>query len=211
MIIVAGYPLLYHSLLWLKQSGIKEAVISCGYRNEVIRQYFQDGSSLGLQISYAIEERPLGRGGGVKLASKSWGSSCERVLVMNGDIVTNLPLAQLVEFHLEAQVGATIVTAPLRSPYGIVECDQDNNVIRFAEKPVLPYWINAGVYLFEPEILSEFPDEGDHEETLLPRLAQEHRLKSYNFTGFWRTIDTAKELADLQRELDNLTMTGNTR
>lgn len=201
MISVIGQPLLHHSFVWLKKSGITRIVISCGYRHEVIREHFQDGSSLGLSISYSIEERPLGRGGGVKLASKMLGQTAERVLVINGDMITDLPLADLTRFHEQSRSSVTMATVPLLSPYGIVESDEQNNVVSFREKPALPYWINAGIYLIEPEILSEFPDEGDHEEALFPRLAEQQRLKSYRFKGFWRTIDTAKDLADLEKEL----------
>jgi len=73
--------------------------------------------------------------------------------------------------------------------------------MHFAEKPDLPYWINAGIYVINQELFQEFPVEGDHEETFFPKLAKERRLRSYPFTGFWRTIDTAKDLADLCQEL----------
>ncbi|PWU03517.1 MAG: hypothetical protein C5B53_00370 [Candidatus Melainabacteria bacterium] len=204
MIVVYNYPLLHHSVVWLRRSGIKEIVISCGYRHEVIEEHFQDGRRFDLKITYSIEETPLGRGGGIKLASQSLTKASGPILVINGDMITDLPLKELAAFHTGAKCSITMVTVPLKSPYGIVESDNDNNVVSFREKPTLPYWINAGVYLIDKEVLKEFPDKGDHEELLFPRLAQEHRLKSFSFDGFWRTIDTAKDLADLQSELEAL-------
>jgi NDP-sugar pyrophosphorylase family protein len=204
MIVVYHYPLLHHSVVWLRRSGIKQIVISCGYRHEVIQEHFKDGRRFDLKITYSIEEEPLGRGGGIKLASQSLSEVSGPILVINGDMITDLPVKDLADFHTKAQGSITMVTVPLKSPYGIVESDSNNNVVNFREKPTLPYWINAGVYLIEKKILEEFPDKGDHEELLFPRLAQELRLKSFSFNGFWHTIDTAKDLADLQKKLESL-------
>lgn len=203
MIEVAGYPLLYHNVQWLKRYGIRTVVISCGYHSEVIREYFQDGSSLGLKILYSIEEHPLGRGGGIRLSSQLLTENREPILVMNGDGLTDLSLTNLFDFHQNSAAAATMVIVNLRSPYGIVQCDQEHYVRIFDEKPFLPYWINAGIYVINHELLSEFPVQGDHEATLFPRLAKERKLRAYDFTGFWRTVDTAKDLAELSRELEN--------
>ena len=207
MIVVHNYPLLHHSVVWLRRSGIKHIVISCGYRHEVIQEHFQTGRRFDMKIEYSVEETPLGRGGGIKLASKSLSEATGPILVINGDMLTDLRIADLSAFHGEARSSITMVTVPLKSPYGIVESDQDNNVVSFREKPTLPYWINAGIYLIDRELLPEFPDKGDHEELLFPRLASEQRLKSFQFTGFWRTVDTAKDLADLQKELEAMKIT----
>jgi NDP-sugar pyrophosphorylase family protein len=168
----------------------------------VIQEHFQDGRQFDLKISYSVEDNPLGRGGGIKLAGKLLADSSGPILVMNGDMITDLSIKDLTAFHMKSECSISMVTVPLKSPYGIVETDKNNNIVNFREKPTLPYWINAGVYLIDKEVLEEFPDKGDHEELLFPRLAQERRLKSFNFEGFWRTIDTAKDLADLQRELE---------
>ncbi len=200
MIEVAGYPLLYHNIRWLKKFGIKRVSISCGYHHEVIREYFQDGQKVGVEVVYSVEDNPLGRGGGIKLAGQSLTNVKEPVLVMNGDTLTDLPLTDLFGYHFSSGAAATMVIVKLRSPYGIVQCDYGNYVTHFVEKPELPYWINAGIYLISQKLLPEFPDKGDHEETLFPRLAQEHKLKAYKYSGFWKTIDTAKDLHNFLRK-----------
>ena len=202
MIEVAGYPLLYHNMQWLKKAGIKTVTISCGYHHEVIREYFQDGQELGIKVIYSVEESPLGRGGGIKLAGQLLTDVKEPILVINGDTLTDLSLPDLYGYHFGSGAVATMVIVKLLSPYGIVQCDYGNYVTRFTEKPQLPYWINAGIYLISHKLLPEFPDKGDHEETLFPRLAQEHKLQAYKYTGFWKTVDTAKDLADLSKEME---------
>lgn len=201
MICVLDKPILSYSLNWLKSSGIEQVVISCGYRHEVICEYVGDGSQFGLTVSYSIEERPLGRGGGIKLASRSLTASQAPVIVLNGDILTDLPLRELVGYHAKSGSAVTIVTVPLRSPYGIADVDDDSNVTAFREKPVLPFWINAGIYAINHDTLSHFPDEGDHEETLFPGLAARYELKAFKYTGFWRAVDNAKDLTELEKEL----------
>ena len=203
MIELAGYPIIHHSILWLKQAGIKTIVIACGYQHQVIQNYFENVDNMGVDILYSVEEQPLGRGGAIKLASQSLTNVFDPVLVINGDMLTNLSLPDLFYVHEKSVAPLTLVTVPLRSPYGIIETDDSNYVTRFVEKPSLPHWINAGIYLIDPLLWSEFPDVGDHEKILFPRLAEEHKLQAYSFTGFWRTIDTAKDLADLSHEIEN--------
>ena len=69
------------------------------------------------------------------------------------------------------------------------------------EAPVLPHWINAGVYLFEPEITDLLPDLGDHEDTTFPALAQQDRLTAYRINGYWRGVDNAKDLRTASAEI----------
>ena len=203
MIEVAGLPIIHRSMLWLKAAGINKIVIACGYQHQVIQNYFSQERGLGLDISYSIEEQPLGRGGAIKLAAHSLTGISKPSLVINGDNLTDLSLADLVIAHEQAAVAATIVAVPLRSPYGIIETDNNNKIIRFVEKPELPHWINAGIYVINSELWSQFPDIGDHEKTLFPKLVQDQQLQAYKFRGFWRTIDTAKDLFDLSSEIEN--------
>lgn len=202
MIAVFDRPLLAHMLQWLKEGGVKEVVISCGYRHEVISDYFGDGTKFGLRIDYSIESTPLGRGGGIKLASSKLKQGSDPVFVANGDVITDLVLSDLYNSHTARGALSTVVTVPLKSPYGIADVRPDGFIREFREKPELPYWINAGIYLFNWEVLLRFPIEGDHEDTLFPQLAGEGNLSAYQFNGFWRAIDTAKDLADLQKELE---------
>jgi NDP-sugar pyrophosphorylase family protein len=202
MISVFDRPLLAYALQWLKEAGIEDVVISCGYRHDVIRDYFKDGSELGLKIQYSIEDQPLGRGGGIKLASHMLQAEPGPILVANGDVITDLPLADLLTEHTTRDALATVVTVPLRSPYGIADVGENGFIKEFREKPELPYWINAGIYLLNWEVLARFPDQGDHEDTLFPKLAAEGALSAYQFKGFWRAIDTAKDLAELRQELE---------
>lgn len=200
MIEICEQPLLAYTMRWLKSFGIRRVIIACGYKHNVISEYFGNGSRLGLDIIYSVEEDALGRGGAIKLASEQLENIENSVFVVNGDVLTNLSLLELYKSHLEKHAKISVVCVPLRSPYGIVEIDTNSLAKGFREKPVLEHWINAGIYLVDGVMFSQFPDTGDHEDKLFPELANKSLLYAFKYTGFWRTIDTGKDLEELKRE-----------
>jgi NDP-sugar pyrophosphorylase family protein len=204
MVEIMGSPILAYQLKWLCSYGIKRVVISCGYLHEVIEDFFGDGSKWGLEIEYVIEREALGRGGGLKQGLSKLGSGTGPVLALNGDLVTNLNLQDLERFHKKHNPLATIVTVPLKSPYGIVEFGDDINVCGFAEKPVLPYFINSGIYVLSRDIKDHLPDRGDHEELTFPKLSSERRLIGFKTDAFWRTVDTVKDVGELRAEFEKM-------
>jgi NDP-sugar pyrophosphorylase family protein len=200
MVEVAGRPILAYQIAWLRHYGVSDIVISCGYLADVIQRYFGDGSPHGVRIRYAIETEPLGRGGGFRYAMALLEGSGP-IIGTNGDIVTNLDLASVVKRHQDAGVLATDVLVPLRSPYGIVDLDAEGYVTGFKEKPLLPHWLNAGIYVFDPGIRDLLPERGDHEDTTFPRLAAGRRMLGYQTRAFWRPADTVKDVTELNQAL----------
>ncbi len=202
MVDVVGTPLLGFLIHWLRSWGYDRLLICCGYRHEVIEDHFGDGSAWGVEIDYEIESEPLGRGGALKRALERLPD--ERfVLALNGDMVTNMNLARLEEFHIGHDGAATLVSVRLKSPYGIVETADDSRILGFTEKPILPYWINAGIYVLNQEIADLLPDQGDHEVLTFPSLAKEGRLRAYKSEEFWKAVDTVKDVSELRRELQD--------
>lgn len=197
MIKIEGKPILEYQLEWLKKYKVTSIVIACGHLNNMIRDYFGNGSKYSLEITYSIEKEPLGRGGAIK---KAWGqiSSRDPVLVLNGDIYTEMDLSKVINAHKE-QTGeeniiATICLFPYKSPYGIIKVNNDGLVESFEEKRALPYWVNGGIYIFEPEIRSYLPDQGDHETSTFPELAKKKLIYGYKSLDYWKGIDTVKDL-----------------
>src|SRR5437870_1595200 len=92
-------PLLWFMLKWLQSQGIRHVTICCGYRHEVIQDYFGDGSICNLRIEYLIEENPLGRGGALKAALRHLNPGGS-VLALNGDLFTDLNVFELLDFHI---------------------------------------------------------------------------------------------------------------
>jgi NDP-sugar pyrophosphorylase family protein len=202
MVEILGIPILGYQMQWLRANNVRDVYISCGYLHEVIEDYFADGGRWGLNIRYVVEDEPLGRGGGIKKAMQALEDDQGPVIAANGDIITTADLASMVAQHKQKDALATILLTPFFSQYGIVEVSEDDHVIGFREKPELPYWINAGVYVLSREVEEMLPDKGDHEDTTFPRLAEMRRFASYRSRAFWRGVDTVKDLSEMSKEME---------
>ena len=201
MVLLAGKPILEYHLTWLRDEGVTHALLLCGYRADVIQSYFGDGRRLGLAIEYSLEDEPLGRGGAFKLAFSRVPPSEELLIGTNGDVLCNQPLAPILRAHRTSGAVATVMLTRFVSPYGIVRVARDGRIIRFEEKPRLPHWINAGLYVLSRPFFDLLPDLGDHEDTVFPLLTERGQLRAYRSRGYWRSIDTVKDLTEATRDL----------
>lgn len=197
---IAGKPILFHQLAWLRRFGVTRVVLAGGYRSDDIAAAVGDGSAWSLDVSLSVEQTKLGRGGALKLAARSIPLDVP-FLALNGDLITDFDVRSMLAQHERLRVLATIAVAPLRSPHGIVTIEQDR-VTGFAEKPVLPHWISAGVYALSPAVIDRLPDTGDHEDTLFPALAAAGELGAYPIHSYWRSIDSPKDVLDVTREFE---------
>lgn len=200
MVPVAGAPIIGYQLTWLAQHGVKSVTVSGGYKHEMISDYAGDGSRFGVDIRYAIEDEPLGRGGGLKFGAGQLADPGAPFFVLNGDVITSFSLAELSEYHTTNGGAVTVALSPYRSNWGVAELD-GNQIKGFVQSPELPYWINAGIYVFSPEVVSLLPDKGDHEDSTFPQLADEGRLIGYRISGYWKGIDTVKDVISASREI----------
>ncbi|MEX2430310.1 MAG: nucleotidyltransferase family protein [Dehalococcoidia bacterium] len=196
MVLVNGAPILEHHLAWLRSNGIERAVLLVGYLHQVIRDYFAFPRIDGLTVECVGEETPLGRGGAFRNGFAQAGVTDEVVIATNGDVLTDQPLAPMLELHERAGALATLLLTQMVSPFGIVETDEQGRVRSFVEKPRLPVWINGGAYVLSREIFEEFPVEGDHETTAFPRLAEAGRIAAFKSTAFWRSVESPKDLRE---------------
>ncbi len=193
LIEVDGVPILILQIEWLKKSGIDEIILCIGYRKEAIMKRIGDGSSFGIKVRYAIEEEPLGTGGALKNA-ESLIKDNTSFLVLNGDIITDIDPSLLCQ-KIANGAWSSISIVPLRSPFGIVEIE--NELVKgFVEKPVLPeYSINAGIYCFSNEIFNRLPQKGSIETETFPALAEESKLVAVSYPrSAWISIDSHKDI-----------------
>ena len=170
MVLVNGKPILWYQVSRLKEAGVTDILLLCGYRWETIRNFFGDGAGFGVRIQYSVEDTPLGRGGALKQGLGMVPGSERTVLALNGDILTTQELGPLVKLHHQRKALATVMLTPYPSAYGVVDVDPSGRVLAFREKGELPYWINAGIYVLDTAIRDELPALGDHETTTFPAL-----------------------------------------
>ncbi len=207
MVSVMGKPLLACLFQWLSAYGFRNITLACGYRYEVIQDYFGDGATHGVNINYLIEDEPLGSGGALKNALRFLSPLEEPVLVVNGDAITNLNLSDLFAYHEAKRGKLTVVSVPMPSPYGVVDFNERGLVTGFREKPTLPHWANAGIYVVDPSVHELLPDRGDHEFTTLPLLAERGQMHAFKTHSFWRAMDTVRDITELRADMEKLFFT----
>lgn len=199
MVEVGGQPVMAHQIEWLIGEGIDHFVVSCGVMHDVIQEHFGDGQTLGITITYAIEESPLGRGGGLRQGCRMIPDSEDIFIATNADILSAQSLAPLLKQHREDENIATLLLTPFVSQFGIVEVE-GRKVRQFTTNPVLPHWVNGGVYVMNREIEHYLPVVGDHEDSTFPEIAAQGRLGAFRSRAWWRAMDSLKDHTQLEQE-----------
>lgn len=208
MLPVANRPLMEHILHLLRRNGITDVVATVQFLSSVIRNYFDDGSDLGVALSYATEDLPLGTAGSVRGARDLLEG---RFLVISGDALTDLDLGRVLAWHREREAAATLVLKRMQDPleFGIVMTAPDGRIERFLEKPswgqVFSDAVNTGIYVLEPEVLDLIPDDRpyDFSSELFPRMLADG-LPIFGFVtdAYWTDVGNAE--AFLQAQLDTV-------
>ncbi len=177
MVPLVNKPMMEHVMDLLIRCGVRDIGITLHYLPETIMTYFGDGSDRGVRIYYSIEDKPLGTAGGVKNLVEHYGWD-DTLIILSGDVFTDIDLRDLLRFHRENNSVFTIALKRVEDPtkYGIALLDDDNRVIRFVEKPswseVFSDLANTGIYIIEPEALKlvESGREFDFAKHLIPNL-----------------------------------------
>jgi dTDP-glucose pyrophosphorylase/CBS domain-containing protein len=164
MVSVAGRPILERLILHLVSCGLSRFSISVNYLGHLIEEHFGDGSRLGCEIEYLRETVPLGTGGPLSLLAPQ----TLPVVVVNGDLVTQCDVADLVDFHERGGYTATLGVRPytVEVPFGVAEVD-DGRLLSLREKPSERTLINAGIYVLSPEAIAEVPSGQEYPITAL--------------------------------------------
>lgn len=196
-------PILEEIIDRLKAQGLVEYVIAVGYRAELIETYFRDGSHLGIHIDYVRETQPLGTAGPLGLVRDATAlAPGEPLLVMNGDILTDLDMPAFIESHRRSGDEVTVVTREfvLQHPYGVIQVE-DGRITGIVEKPSVTDTVSAGIYAIQPSALDVIPaDEFFDIPDLINRLLAAGRsVGAYAFDGEWLAIDRIEQLEDATR------------
>jgi mannose-1-phosphate guanylyltransferase/phosphomannomutase len=199
MISIVNKPVMSHILDLLKRHNITEAVVTVQYLADVIQDFFGDGSNLGMDIQYCVEEIPLGTAGSVKNTQELLDDT---FLVISGDALTNFNLTELIAYHKKSKAMATLALYRLADPldYGVITLNNDGQITRFQEKPsrglVMSDYVNTGIYVLEPEILDffDFNVPFDFANDLFPLVhKQGHPLYGYVANGYWCDVGSIAE------------------
>jgi NDP-sugar pyrophosphorylase family protein len=187
MIPLKGKPLIQHIMELCRKYEIREIILSTGYLGDKIREHFGDGSHLGIDLKYVQESDEMGTAGPLLLAKNQLDGP---FLMFNGDVLSNIDLADLISFHQEQKGLATIALTQVEdtSSFGVARL-KGHRIVGFVEKPKSGQeskLINAGVYVLEPEVLKYIPPgKAMLERDVFPKLSAEGKLFGYPFDGQW--------------------------
>lgn len=207
MVPIMNKPLLERTMVNLKKNGITEIVISCCYQPQYIEEYFGNGEQFGLKIQYIVEDIPLGTGGAIKKAEAQFEDT---FIVFNSDILSDIDIPKMLDCHKNSHATATIAVTEVSNPsaYGVVDYDMDGYAVSFVEKPVQEQislnFINAGIYIFEPEIFKEIPINSivSVERKVFPELlAEGHKIAVYKDDSYWMDIGTLEKYIQVHKDI----------
>ncbi len=164
MLLVAGRPILERIVLHLVGYGIRDIFLSVNYLGEMIEHHFGDGSAFGCRIRYLREKKPLGTGGPVSLLPRLE----HPILVMNGDLVTQARIDEVLDFHARGRFVATLCVRPHQNeiPFGVADVEGDR-LVRLREKPTQEMLANAGIYVLSPGAARMVPKNEEYPITRL--------------------------------------------
>ncbi len=190
LIPIYNYPIIEWQIRYFKKFGINDIIVCAGYKADQVIKYLES-KNLRVNLEYSIETEPLGTAGAIKKASKY--IDTENFFVINGDILTDIDLNKL-KIHSNS-----VAVIPLRTSFGIVHLD-GTKVERFEEKPEMSnYWMNAGVYYLNKNILKHLPKNGNLESTTFPLLSQSGMLHAIKYDRvFWKSVDSYKDMEECE-------------
>lgn len=202
MLPLEGRPVLERTIEQLRKIGISRICITTHHKSDVIMDHFGDGNDFGVSIDYINEDTPLGTAGALSLMGKPVHTS----LVVNGDIVTQLNFRRMLEFH---HLHRAVMTVGIRKfeykiPYGVVEID-GANITNLAEKPDYSAFVNAGIYMLEPEVNEYIPNSTPFDMTdLVQRLLQDGRtVIAFPIQEYWLDIGNTNDYERVQKDSEN--------
>jgi mannose-1-phosphate guanylyltransferase / phosphomannomutase len=194
MLPMANRPMMEHVVSLLRSHGFDEIVVTVAFMANVVRSYFGDGSEFGVRMAYATEEAPLGTAGSVLNAREQLD---ERFVVISGDVLTDIDLGAVLEYHISKGALATVALKAVESPleFGIVITREDGSIDRFLEKPtwgqVFSDTVNTGIYVLEPAIFDYIPGGRpvDFSEEVFPAVLEARQpLFGYVAGGYWEDV-----------------------
>ena len=209
MLPLNGKPMLAYILANLKRHGFDEIVINLHFKPEMIRDFFKDGSSMGMRLTYSHEPELLGTAGGLKKV-ETFFSGESAFLVHYGDIVTDQDFAAMWRFHQERGASATLLLHQRKGSNSVVTLDNENRIIGFLERPTeetrqghTSPWVNSGACICTPEVFQQIPanTQCDLPRDIFTKLVGTRSVFGFPLTGYRCAVDSPERLAEAHAAL----------
>jgi len=185
---IGDKPILEILIHQIKQAGIHKFVLTVGQLSYLIETYFQDGSSFDVNLKYSHERQPLGTAGPLSLID----GLDKTFLVTNGDVLSDIDITKLLNYHLEVGATATIAmyNKVVNIDLGVIHLNGGKQVIGYDEKPTFTYPVSMGLYIFEPKVLNYIPKNQhlDFPDLVHRLIDDDEPVFAYEFNGYWRDL-----------------------
>ena len=213
LVTVAGRPMIEYPLRLLRHYGIRDIIVNLHYFGEQIESYLEDGSALGLKIRYSHELELLDTGGGILKAREFLED--QTFVVINTDVIIDLRLSQVLDFHRKNSATATLVLRPdpRADEYGSMEIDSAGRVYRFLQArrqstpDTLAKLMFTGVQILEPTVFEYMKRHGASERFSTTRdiypamVRRDEPVYGFRFDGFWQDLGSAERIRDAEERL----------
>lgn len=204
MLKVGDKPILETIIESYKCFGFRNFILSVNYKKEMIKDYFRDGDLLGVNISYIDEEKKLGTAGALSLLQEYPNNP---FFVMNGDILTKIHFDSLLDFHIESKSIATMCVREyeFQVPYGVIHTD-NNRLLSIEEKPSHRSFVNAGIYVLNPEVINYIPINTfyDMPELFNNLLNKNLSVSAYPLREYWMDIGKMDDYEKANNEFNEV-------
>ncbi len=197
-------PILELLVRQMGKAGITHITLAVGHLASLIRAFCGDGSRFGVTIDYSLEEEPLGTAAPLRLVE----GLTEPFMVMNGDLLTDLDVRAMIDFHRRNGAAATIglYDRNVKIDLGVIHTDGSGGVTEYVEKPVYDYQVSMGIYVFEPRVLEFIPPGGrfDLPDLVRELIARGEGVAGYKHVGYWLDIGRPDDYQRAQEEFESM-------
>ncbi len=205
---ILNKPCMQHTIELLKRAGITDIVVTLYYLADEIEGYFGDGSELGVNLIYTVEDTPLGTAGSVKKAQEHLKD--DTFIIVSGDALTDLDVDKAIAYHREKESAATLILQHVDNPleFGVVITDDNGRIRRFLEKPswgeVFSDTVNTGMYILEPSVFDYMEHERSYDwsQDIFPQLLSEEKpMFGYVMGEYWCDVGSLQQYRTAQYEM----------
>ena len=199
MMPIGGTPVVLHVIRSFMHQGINKFVLSAGYRQSSLRDYFAD-KQFGAEIEIVDSGEDADTGERVRRCADYLG---DRFMATYADGLCDVPVAKLLDFHAAHGGMATVTCVPMRSQYGVMQLAEDGKVEGIEEKPLMRgFWINAGFMVFDKRVFGHW--QGDSlERDVLPALTEQGQAYGYKHDGFFKSVDSYKDATEFEELMED--------
>lgn len=215
---IGGRPILWHIMKLYSYFGYEDFILCLGYMGHKIKEFFinyEEWKYFNLKLkngnisnrkdfnndvkdwNISLIDTGLESNTGERIRRIEKYIDNEIFFVTYGDAVSNIDLDNLLDFHKKGKKIATITCVKPLSQFGLIRIDEENRITEFKEKPLLAQWVNGGFFVFNKEIFKYLEENDILEVQTFERLARKRKLSAYKFKGFWRCMDTYKDIISL--------------